>query len=323
MTGFADHAAPLLLAILIDALVGDPDWLYRRILHPVAVFGMLIGRLEAVANRDVFSDAVRRGLGSLAVAILLTLAGTAGWMIHAGLASLPYGRALEALAIFPFLAQNSLYRHVADVASALSRDGLDAARMAVARIVGRDPDSLDEAGIGRAAIESLAENYADGVLAPVFWYLLFGLPGLTAYKALNTADSMIGHRDARYRAFGWAAARLDDLANYVPARLAALFLVFAAAVTVNAHAGKAGWSALRDAGKHRSVNAGWPEAAMAGALGLRLAGPRRYGSQMVDDSWIGDGHTEAGAADIAAALRLYCMACLLTAFGVAGLAVIG
>ena len=194
-------------------------------------------------------------------------------------------------------------------------DGLDASldegRRAVAKIVGRNPDVLDEAGVARAAIESLAENFSDGVVAPILWIALGGLVGGALYKAINTADSMIGHKDERYNAFGWAAARLDDLVNLPASRLAALWLILAAALTPGASAREAARAVWRDASRHRSPNAGWPEAAMAGALGLKLAGPRVYGETLVDDAFMGSGRREAGAADIRRALRLYRRACAI------------
>jgi adenosylcobinamide-phosphate synthase len=197
-----------------------------------------------------------------------------------------------------------LHRHVADVAAALETGGTAAGRQAVGHIVGRDTDTLDAAGVARAAIESLSENFSDAIVAPVFWLAIGGLPGSALYKAINTADSMIGHRTPRYEAFGWAAARLDDLVNLPASRLSALLLVAAAALSGN-RAGAA-WRALRrDAGKHCSPNAGYPEAAMAGALGLSLAGPRVYGGGLVEDAFMGDGRREAAAADIRRALALY------------------
>jgi adenosylcobinamide-phosphate synthase len=219
------------------------------------------------------------------------------------------------------LAQRSLYDHVSAVATALDRYGLDGGREAIRHIVGRDSQSLDEDGVGRAAIESLAENFSDGVVAPVFWFLVLGLPGICAYKAVNTLDSMIGHRSDRYRAFGWAAARLDDVANLVPARLAGLLIAIAAVLTTRASGKDALMTMVRDARKHRSPNAGWPEAAMAGALDLSLAGPRQYGGERVEDAWIGEGSEDAGANDIRRALGLFVVACLVEAalIGVAAL----
>ena len=192
----------------------------------------------------------------------------------AGCCLLPFGFIVVAILASSLIAQRSLYEHVARVADALERDGLDAGRRAVSQIVGRDPDALDEAGVARAAIESLAENFSDGVVAPVFWLAVGGLAGGAAYKAINTADSMIGHRTPRHEDFGFAAARLDDLVNLPASRLAALLIVLASGASARRTPGRAVW---RDARKHRSPNAGWPEAAMAGALGLSLAGPRVYG----------------------------------------------
>ena len=210
-----------------------------------------------------------------------------------------------------FIAQQSLYRHVSRVRSAFTTGGLVAARAAVAMIVGRDPESLDEGGVARAAIESCAENFSDGVVAPVFWLALLGLPGLLVYKAINTADSMIGHRTSRHRDFGWAAARLDDMLNLLPARLAGLLIVLAAPVARGSLAVslKTMW---RDARKHRSPNAGWPESAMAGALGVALAGPRRYGAAVVDDPFLNsEARKNAVPDDIGRALKILIAACIL------------
>jgi adenosylcobinamide-phosphate synthase len=203
------------------------------------------------------------------------------------------------------LAQRSLDAHVRAVADALERKGIEAGRDAVSMIVGRDTRNLDAAGVSRAAIESLAENFSDGVVAPLFWLLMAGLPGALCYKAINTADSMIGHQTPRYQAFGWSAARLDDLVNLPASRLSALLIIAAAAVTKSASAAAAWQAVRRDACHHRSPNAGYPEAAMAGALGLALAGPRDYGGVRVDDALMGDGRRAADANDIRAALGLY------------------
>jgi adenosylcobinamide-phosphate synthase len=221
------------------------------------------------------------------------------------------GAALEAAMIAVLAAQRSLHEHVAVVAAALANGGLDGGRQAVRHIVGRDPMSLDAHGVARAAIESLAENFSDGVVAPVFWYLILGLPGLFVYKMANTLDSMIGHRTPHYRAFGWAAARLDDVLNTVPAPLSGVLLATAAVFARNGRPGHALAIMLRDGRKHHSPNAGWPESAMAGALGLALAGPRRYAEGLVADPWLGDGRARAGVADIRRGLQLYRLACLL------------
>ena len=218
---------------------------------------------------------------------------------------LPLGILAVAAVASSLIAQRSLHRHVADVAAALERDGVAAGRAAVAHIVGRDTGALDEAGVARAAIESLAENFSDGIVAPVLWMALAGLPGAALYKAINTADSMIGHRTPRHEAFGWAAARLDDLVNLPAARLAALLLAAAALLSDDASAAAAWRAVRRDAWRHRSPNAGYPEAAMAGALGLSLAGPRIYGGVPIEDATMGNGRRDANAADIRRALALY------------------
>src|SRR5205814_3332750 len=209
------------------------------------------------------------------------------------------------------LAPRSVYQHVAAVAAALASRGLAGGREAVRHIVGRDPMSLDRHGVARAAIESLAENFSDGVVAPVFWYLLLGLPGLFAYKMANTLDSMIGHRTPHYRSFGWAAARLDDILNLMPAPISGLLIAASAVLADRCRPDRALVIMIRDGRRHHSPNAGWPESAMAGALGLALAGPRRYPEGLVEDSWLGDGSARAATSDIVRALHLYRLACLI------------
>lgn len=316
----AAPAAPfaiLLLALALDAALGDPGWLYRAVPHPVALFGRAIAAAERTLNRAGPATRFRRGLGLTLLAVLGAAA--LGRALEAGLAGLPGGWAVEALLASTLIAGRGLHDHVAAVARALGED-LDAGRAAVGRIVGRDPASLDEAGVARAAAESLAENWSDGVVAPAVWFALFGLAGLAAYKAVNTLDSMIGYRNARYADFGRAAAHLDDAVNWLPARLAGLVFVAAAALLPGASAAGA-WRALRrDAPRHRSPNAGWQEAALAGALGFALAGPRRYGGRTVDDHWMGDGRSDLTAADLGRALALYRVAGLLLGLGVLVLA---
>jgi adenosylcobinamide-phosphate synthase len=236
---------------------------------------------------------------------MCAVVGAIALIVQSALFRLPFGLLFVALAASTLIAQRSLRQHVTDVARALEQDGLEAGRRAVARIVGRDTGVLDEAGVARAAIESLAENFSDGVVAPVLWLIIGGLPGAALYKAINTADSMIGHRTPRFEAFGWAAARLDDLVNLPASRLTALLIVAAAVMHGDAAAGPAWRAVVRDAPKHRSPNAGYPEAAMAGALGLSLAGPRVYGGVAVDDAAMGQGRRDATAADIRRALALY------------------
>lgn len=310
---------PLLFgALLLEAALGYPQALYARIGHPVTWIGALIGWLDRSLNQEAASFATRRSAGIVALAVLLVIT-AAGAMSLAWLSRQAGALALLPLALLAstLLAQRSLHEHVAAVAEGLEQGGLPAGREAVAMIVGRNPETLDEAGVSRAAIESLSENFSDGVVAPAIWLGLAGLPGIALYKAINTADSMIGHRTSRHLAFGWAAARLDDLVNLPASRLTALLIVAVAALDKEADAAAAWRAVRRDAGQHRSPNAGWPEAAMAGALGLRLAGPRIYGDVTVADGWMGDGRAQAHAGDIRRALRLYRRACLLLA-GLAG-----
>jgi adenosylcobinamide-phosphate synthase len=310
----------LLIALAVDAVVGDPDAVWRRFPHPVAWIGALIARLDAVLNHETQSFARRKLMGCVALALLLGLTGGAALAVDATLRALPGHPWTTGLVASVLIAQNSLYVHVARVREAFSDGGLKAARKAVSMIVGRDPESLDEAGVARAAIETTAENFSDGVVAPAFWFALFGLPGLVLYKAINTADSMIGHRSPRHEAFGWAAARLDDLVNLVPARLAGVLVALAAPLASGSPrlALTAMWW---DARLHRSPNAGWPEAAMAGALGVALAGPRRYGARLVDDPFLNaGGRTAATPQDISRALRVLAGACVLQFAVLAGLA---
>lgn len=299
------HVLTALAALLIEALVGYPDRLTRRMGHPVTWIGALIDALDARLNRESWPARRRRAAGALAVLILMAAAVVPAAALESGLPMLPFGTVMIAVAASTLIAQRSLYDHVARVADALERDGLAAARAAVAHIVGRDPERLDAAGVARAAIESLAENFSDGVVAPALWLMIGGLAGGAAYKAINTADSMIGHRTARHEAFGAWAARCDDLLNLPASRLTALLIVAAAALTPRSSARAALTAVRRDAARHRSPNAGYPEAAMAGALGLRLAGPRFYGGVRVADAFMGNGRCEATATDIRAALALY------------------
>ena len=267
--------------------------------------GALIGAFERRWNRATVPPELRRMLGIAALLLVVGIVGAVAFIIERGLLMLPFGLIAAGVVGSTLLAQRSLHDHVRRVADALEQRGLAGGREAVSHIVGRDTSSLDEAGVARAAIESLAENFSDGVVAPAFWMIIAGLPGAAIYKAVNTADSMIGHRSPRYQAFGWAAARLDDLINLPASRLSALLITAAAAVTKGASASAAWRAVRRDARRHRSPNAGYPEAAIAGALGLALAGPRSYDGVRVDDAVMGDGRREAKVADIRAALELY------------------
>jgi adenosylcobinamide-phosphate synthase len=308
-------------ALLVEAAIGYPAFIYSAIGHPVTWMGALLAGLESRLNNESDSFARRRLLGIVTLIVLLTVTVGAA-LVFDGVTDFRWaGTALQVLAATSVIAQRSLYDHVRAVADALDTDGLAAGRKAVSMIVGRNPDSLDEAGVARAAIESLAENFADGIVAPAFWMVVAGLPGAALYKAANTADSMIGHRTPRYAAFGWAAARLDDGLNLPASRLAAVFIALAAGLYGGSFRG-ALQAVRRDAARHRSPNAGWPEAAMAGALGLQLAGPRVYGSELVDDAFMGDGRREADAVDIRRALRIYRSACAVQWLVVVGLCLI-
>ena len=309
-----DPFALALAALLVDAVTGDPPALYRRVPHPVAVVGKGIAVLDARLNDEALSDAHRVVRGGLLVLLVTAAAAGAGVLVHALATTVPApaGAFVEAAAASILIAYRGLRDHVGEVARGLET-GIADARAAVAHLVGRDPASLDGPGVARAGVESLAENFADGVVAPLFWYVLLGFPGLLAYKAINTLDSMIGHRDPRYRCFGRVAARVDDAANWAPARLAAALLAGAALALPGASARGALRTAFRDARRHRSVNAGWPEAAMAGALGFAVAGPRRYGGRTVDDAWMGDGRRDLESKDVRAALRHYAVATALLA----------
>ena len=313
------------LSLAVEAKLGYPDRLFAAIGHPVTWIGRLISCLDQALNRATDSDRTRRLCG---VAALIVIVAAPAGIAHAAERIL----LLHELGFFAvvllgttLLAQKSLADHVEAVAKALDKGGLQAGREAVSRIVGRDPDQLDRAAVSRAAIESLAENFSDGVVAPAFWMAVGGLAGGAAYKAANTADSMIGHRTPKHEAFGWAAARFDDLINLPASRLTALLIVAAAAILPGMDAGAAWRAVWRDAKKHRSPNAGWPEAAMAGALGIALAGPRSYGGVTGDYAFMGEGgRREVTAADIRRALRLFWTAdvLLMAGLGVVGLALV-
>jgi adenosylcobinamide-phosphate synthase len=284
--------------------------------HPVSWMGRLIAWCESTWNRPQDAFARRRLWGVVTLTIVIAVVAFLSISVALAIghvAAFPIGLAVLGLAASTLIAQRSLHTHVAAVADALEQGSLDDARIAVSMIVGRDPASLDSHGVSRAAIESLSENFSDGVVAPVFWLAVGGLPGAALYKAINTADSMIGHKSERHLAFGWSAARLDDLVNLPASRLSALWIVVAASLLPNASGRDALKAVMRDASLHKSPNAGWPEAAMAGALELKLAGPRVYGGVHVPDHWMGHGRAEAEAADIRHALRVYRFACLVQA----------
>ena len=293
------------LSLLIERLVGYPDWLFRRIGHPVTWIGSLIALLDKKWNREADSFSQRKIKGALALSVFFGMTVMSALLVQSVLIALPLGLLLAAIIGSALPAQKSLEQHVEAVATALETEGLLGGRQAVSMIVGRDPDQLDEAAVCRAAIESLAENFSDGIVAPSLWLGLLGLPGGAGYKAINTADSMIGHRTQRHEAFGWASARLDDLVNLPASRLSGLLFTLAAFFVKGASPKNAMDAVFRDAGHHRSPNAGWPEAALAGALGFALAGPRSYGGQMIEAPFMGEGgRRNLTAADIRKALKL-------------------
>jgi adenosylcobinamide-phosphate synthase len=302
-------------ALLIDRVAGEPDAVWRRLPHPVVLVGRAIDLLERRLRRPADTPARERRMGTVLIT-LLTLAGLAcGWFLQTALLALPLGWLWLGLIMSTLIAQKSLLDHVDAVAAGLQQS-IEVGRLAVARIVGRDTATLDGPAIGRAATESLAENLSDGVIAPLFWALLLGLPGILAYKIVNTADSMIGHKTPRHLHFGRAAARLDDALNWLPARLTASLVIVAASCTGTA---REAWRITRrDARLHRSPNAGWPEAAMAGALGVRLSGPRIYGGKPTIEPWVGDGSAEIGPAKLRQALRLADRVWLLVLVAVLG-----
>ncbi len=289
-------------ALAVEACIGYPQALYARIAHPVVWIGKLIEALEHRWNDPSRSEAARRALGVVAMTIVAGSAAAIGYAIQTGAQQLPLGIFIVILVATVGLAQRSLYAHVRDVLRPVARDDLPAAREAVSKIVGRDTTQLTASGVAAAAIESLAESFNDGIVAPALWLAIGGLPGLFAYKALNTADSLIGHREPRWRSFGWAAARADDLANLIPARHAGLLIVLA------------GGGGLRvmwnDAPRHASPNAGWTQAAMAGALGVELGGATTYDGVMHERPSFGTGRRPESA-DLSRALQIYLEACAL------------
>jgi adenosylcobinamide-phosphate synthase len=303
-----EFAGAMALAMGVDAVLGWPDGLFTRIGHPVTWLGRLIGALDAYWNRTTDAPWKRRAAGIVAALIVIALSSGLALAVQAAMSQGWTRLVLLGVLAWPFVALRSLHDHVGAVARPLQSGDLAAARSAVSMIVGRDPANLDEAAIARAAIESLAENTSDGIVAPLFWGVLFGLPGIVGYKAVNTLDSMIGHRSERHESFGWAAARIDDVANLVPARLTGLLFALVSAYPMDAMS-----CMIKDARRHRSPNAGWPEAAMAAALGVRLCGPRFYHGELADEPWLNGTARDPIAGDIARGLKLYAraMMCLV------------
>ena len=311
------YAAMMLVAIGLDLALGWPAKLYAVIGHPVTWIGALIRALDRVGNQDHAKDLTRRICGFIAAVLVIGLTAGGAFILQSLLPLGWLGVVLGGILAWPFVALRSMYTHVADVVSPLQANDLAKAQYAVSMIVGRNTAVLDEAGVARAAMESLAENTSDGIVAPLFWGSVFGLPGIVGYKAINTLDSMIGHMTPRFQAFGWASARMDDLVNLIPARLTGVLFAITSARPKTAL--KVMW---RDAGLHRSPNAGWPEAAMAAGLNVRLSGPRVYHGHMAHEPWVNGESPDPTAQDLQRGLALYSRAMALLAFGLAILALI-
>ncbi|MEQ9490211.1 MAG: adenosylcobinamide-phosphate synthase CbiB [Alphaproteobacteria bacterium] len=319
--GVLSDPAILIAALLVDWIIGDMRWLFRFVPHPVVLIGGLTGFFDRKLNRDARSDINRTIRGAVMTVIVGSVAAAAGWGLARGLHSLPYGWGVEIILVAILLAQRSLAGRTADVGRALRRGDEQAARDGLKHLCSRDPKSLDRPGVARAAIESLSENFSDAVVAPAFWFAILGLPGLFAYKAINTMDSMVGYKTEKYLAFGMTAAKTDDAVNWIPARLAGLLIVIAAVFIPTGRPVRALKTIARDAPKHASPNAGWPEAAMAGALDFALGGPRHYAGEAAKTTWIGSGRARLDGADIGRAVVLYVVACFLLLITIAPLAV--
>ena len=296
----------VLFSCLIDIFIGWPHYLFKKIGHPVTWIGFLIEKFDKGFNKSTFRNEIRKFLGVATLIILVMIVGVvsfyAQWLVMTIFDKTWIKILLLAIFFWPFLAFKSMYEHIMQVYLALSNKGILQAREAVSHIVGRSTEKMEEPEIVRASIESLAENTSDGIVAPIFWAILFGLPGIACYKTINTLDSMIGYKSEKYRDFGWASARMDDLVNFLPARLTCLlFAIFSSnpIQTLN--------QALRDAKRHRSPNAGWPESAMAWSIGIRLSGPRLYDGKLNNEPWINSKGANGEKADILKALRVFKM----------------
>jgi adenosylcobinamide-phosphate synthase len=298
------HFTAAALALLVERLFGYPKPLYDKIGHPVEWIGAILKKLEAFLYDPEAEPLQARLRGVAALLALLLIVAIPAVVVTSVLSTFQFGWIIEALLATALIAQHSLYEHVSAVGKGLDTSLIEG-RKAVAKIVGRDPAALDESGVVKGALESLAENASDGIVAPVLWYALLGLPGIVAYKAINTADSMIGHKSERYIYFGWATARLDDLVNLPASRLTG-FLFAAAAAWNDRERGKIAVQAMwRDAPKHQSPNAGWPESALAASLGVKFGGPRSYDGSRVNLPWMGEGRETLNRDDIRKGLRLY------------------
>ena len=301
-----DSSLPILIsALIVDWVIGDPDCIWKRISHPVVLFGKLIETADRRLNCTSYSKGRRRLFGILLIFLLVAIAVLIGLIVTAVFSGSVYGHLAIIIIASIFISQKSMYKHVHTVLSALQSKNISEGRIAVSKIVGRDTSQLEETELVRASIESLSENFSDGVVAPAFWFLIFGLPGLIAYKIINTADSMIGHKNEKYCDFGWASARLDDLVNFVPSRISGL-LVSICAPVVGGSFRKSIQTQISDAKLHNSPNAGWPESAMAGVLDVALAGPRVYHTHKVEGQWINvNGRKELNVRDLSNSIRIF------------------
>ncbi|MEW7006548.1 adenosylcobinamide-phosphate synthase CbiB [Lentilitoribacter sp. EG35] len=311
------HFTILFCATILDMLVGDPDWIWRKYTHPIVWFGQITGYMDKRFNSNLLSQAHKKFTGIMAIVMLVAIAVILGLLFTAILSNIGFlGYVLEVIIVAIFIAQKSMSDHVERIITPLRNGDINGARNAVSMIVGRDTAQLDESSISRAAIESMSENFSDGVVAPIFWYAIFGLPGLFAYKMINTADSMLGHMTEKYQDFGWASAKVDDLVNWFPARLSALFIIFASGLGARTKPPMSVVKVvLKDAKHHRSPNAGWPESAMAGALDIALAGPRTYSEYKVDDAFMNaTGRKKLTFIDVELAKIVFLTACLIEAF---------
>lgn len=310
------HLLILLLAIILDMLVGDPDWIWRKFPHPVVGFGKVISVLDQYLNRVRDNRSMRKKLGILALVIMLSLALIIGLLLSALFQQFGViGFAIEIIIVAVLIAQKSMSDHIKAIIDPLSKGDIEGARQAVGMIVGRETSQMDASDVTRSSIESLAENFSDGVVAPVFWYALLGLPGILMYKMLNTADSMIGHKTVEHEDFGWASAKLDDLANWLPARISAILISLAAFISIGMLSFKnAIWTVLNNASLHRSPNAGWPETAMAGAFNVVLSGPRTYDGHITLEPYLNPtGRLKLTHLDLKNAHKLFWLSCILEA----------
>ena len=315
-----DSLVLLLIALAMETYIGELRFLLKTGRHPAQGFRRLVTALDRKLNRERRSQADRALRGFLAVVFVVAACAATGWATAWLTQNHAFGWIVELVFLVMLLAQRGVYDNARAVADALSKHGQESARRALSQMAGRTVTQMDEYGVARATIERVAENICAGAVAPVFWYVLLGFPGILVYKAVNLMDAMIGQPTPRYRAFGMTAARLDDALTLIPARLAGLFIVLAAVIVPTARPGRAWKVMLRDAGKHTSFNAGWPAGAMAGALDLALAGPRRYAERTVQAPWIGGGSARATDRDIGRALYVYVIACLINGLGVAVIA---